>query len=299
MGKYLSYVRYNLLMNFIEVENYNLDLTLNSGQVFVWKKIDDFWYGSTVNGVIKLQQSQVQNGGLNEKKGIFWQTYPEKDNAEFIKEYLRLDDDYKIITQKIGQDVHVHKALQKFNGLRLLKQNFNETVISYIISTNKNIPAIKSSIAKLSEIYGQRLKVDGIEFFTFPNIEKLAEAKLEDLKISSIGYRAPYVLHTAQALASKNLNRDSDFQKMSEIQAREGLLKFMGVGPKVADCVLVYSLGFDNVTPLDRWGQRFLAQYYGLDPKLSYKEMRKWVQENFNGLAAWAGQYLFEMIRNG
>lgn len=285
-------------MNFIEIENYDLDLTLNSGQVFVWKKIGDFWYGSTVNGVIKLHQLPRQSAVQDGKRGIYWQTYPEKDNEKLVRQYLRLDDDYDQIVKAIQHDKHVNLALGKYQGLRLLKQDFNETIISFIISANKNVPAIKSSIDKLSRLYGSMLKVDGLDFYTFPLVEKIAEADLSDLKSTSIGYRVPYVLDTAKVLALKDRNAENSIVNLSESEAREELLELMGVGPKVADCVLVYSLGFDNVTPLDRWGQRFLAQYYGLDPKLSYKEMRNWVQKNFNGFAAWAGQYLFEMIRN-
>jgi len=276
----------NLVLNKIQVEDYNLDYTLSSGQCFVWKKDGKLWYGSTSQGLIVV--------GQEGKDTILWQTYPQSDNWELINKYFRIDFDYDKFVNLYPNDEYIQKSIVKYPGLRLLKQDFVEMVISYIIATNKNIPAIKKSIEKMSFHLGNKIIVNNKEYYTFPTLPRIFEATYDLLKTCSFGYRVPYIKETSSAL----LRTDLTDWGIDEDYDRARLLNFKGVGNKVADCVLVFGLGYDNVTPLDVWGKRSLTNYYGLDPKMNYQMMREWTKMKFNGFASWAGQYLFEMIRN-
>lgn len=273
--------------NSINVTNFDLDKTLTSGQFFVWEKSNEYWVGATIDGLIVLLQPNEHT--------ILWQTYPENNNLSLVTRYLRLDFDIDPLAIALSKDAYTKKAYDKYRGLRLLRQNVHEATISFIVSANNNIPAIRKSIKKLSTMCNRSVLFQNKEYYLFPKISAIAELSIEELKTCSFGYRAKYIKESAARLITWNLE---NFTRENEATIRNDLLTLPGVGNKVADCVLCYALGFDNVTPLDVWGQRILTQYYDIDPKLSYEKMRNWTQEKFFGYAAWAGQYLFEYIRN-
>jgi N-glycosylase/DNA lyase len=277
-----------MTLNTLEVENYNLDSTLTSGQSFVWRKENDLWFGSTIDGLIVLKQENPET--------ILWQTFPAKDNLELVKRYLRTDFDYSSFLSKVQNDLIVQNAIKNYPGLRIMQQNFFETVISFIISANNNITSIRNNIRKLSILFGEKVSLEGNEYYLFPKLENIAESTIEQLRSCSLGYRSEYVKTTAITLS--DAGEWFKIAKLDEDTTRNELLKLKGVGEKVADCILCYSLGFDNVTPLDVWGHRVLTNYYKVDSTKSYKQMRDWYQSNFYNLAAWVGQYLFEEIRN-
>lgn len=275
----------DITFNSINVDNYNLDTTLNSGQVFCWTNNNGIWFGATVDGLIILKQSKPNE--------ILWQTYPQSDNFTLLHRYLRLDFDFGKFIDSAQNDSYLSIALTKFPGLRLVSQNTYEAIISFVVSAFKNIPAIKQSIQILSRMYGEKVNVNGNTYHLFPKLERIAEAKIEDLRKSKIGYRAEYISATAKNILYNNIS----FIDQSESETRKTLLSLKGIGNKVADCVMCYSLGFDNVTPLDVWGQRVLTKYYKLEEKMSYSKMREWTQSKFTEYTAWAGQYLFELVR--
>ncbi len=267
--------------------NYNLHETLLGGQAFNWEKIGDTYYGNFQDKIVSLKYIDDH---------LYWNITPYMDDFGFIAKYLRLNVDYHGIVQKISIDDHIRTAIESHPNIRLLDQEFEQTILSFVVSSNKNIPAIRRSIKLLSERYGRRININTHTFYTFPTSKSLADASLDDLKQTGIGYRAPYLKRTAQLIVETNLPKK--IKELDEQNSRNLLLTLPGVGPKVADCALVYSLSFVNVTPLDIWGQRFLTKLYGLDPKLKYEDMRKWYQNYFNGLAGWAGQFLFEYVRS-
>lgn len=271
-------------MNEIELHNYNLEKTLLGGQSFNWDLIDGTFYGFFVDKVVKLRQ---------EENKLYWQTYPEKDNFDFIKQYLRLGVDYNKILTQINKDEWVDASIKKYPNLRILKQDFDQTLISYIISANNNINSIRRIVRNLSRSLGKQVTVDNLTFNLFPSVESIAQAPLETLLETKAGYRARYLKDSAQKLFVEG-------QKLSnnEDEIIKWLLEFPGIGEKVADAILQYSLGFDNVTPLDVWVQRILIDLYLVDSKANYKKMRAWLQSYFNGYAGWAGQFLYEYYRN-
>jgi N-glycosylase/DNA lyase len=226
---------------------------------------------------------------------LHWQTYPEKNNIDFIKNYLRLDVNYPRIIKKIQKDKHIKSAIKKYPDLRLLKQDFEETLLSFLVSSNNNIRSIRKIIRSMNKKFGRAIKIDGREIFLFPKTEVIAEAKLEDLLECKLGFRAKYLKGAAKYLLENDLSKK--IEKMSETDVRKTLLGIHGVGEKITDCVLVFGLGFDNVTPLDVWGKRVFTKFYKLSPKMKYEDMRFWASNYFEGYAGWAGQFLYEYIR--
>ena len=273
-------------MNKLLLPDYDLNMTLLGGQSFAWDFEDGYYWGFTKDKAIKLKKGN---------DSLYWQTYPKKDNFNFIKNYLRLDVDYLKIVKKIQKDNHMKLAIKKYPNLRLLQQDFEETLLSFLISSNNNIRSIRKIIRSMNRKFGKSINIEGRKIYLFPKTEIIAEAKLEDLLECKLGFRAKYLKAAAKYLTEKDLSKK--IKSMSESEARDTLLEIKGVGEKIADCVLVFSLGFNNVTPLDVWGKRAFTRFYKLNPKMKYEDMRKWIGNYFEGYAGWAGQFLFEYIR--
>lgn len=276
-------------MNTLFLENYNLSKTLLGGQSFSWEYIDGTYWGIIQDTVVKLKEKD---------NTIYWKTYPEKDKKELIEKYFRVNISYKKILEDIDKDKYVHKAILKYPGLRLLDMPFEQTVISFLISQNKNISAIRSSIKKLSQLLGEKIEIEKKVFYTFPTLKDISDAPLELLKSTGVGYRAEYLKNTSTQLLENNLiaeihkySNEKDIDKVREI-----LTSLHGIGNKVADCIMSYSLDFLDITPLDVWAKRFCNEYYCI-PTKNYLDTSKWLTEYFGKYTAYAGQYLFEYIR--
>lgn len=280
------------LTNKVELPNLAIDLILLGGQSFCWEKIEEGKFiGFDSEGIIELEYD-----GQN----LFWQTYPEQNDFAKIKEYFRLDVNHEPIHDLIFFDEKVKAAHKYSKTIRLLKQNFEIAFFSFIISQNNSLPIIRYRIRNLSEKYGNKLKHQGKIYHLFPKAEVLAEADIEDLKACKLGYRAEYIKEGAKYLLN-NSEFSSQLSKSNindEEKIREWLTQVKGIGEKVADCILLYGLGFDNVFPMDLWGKRILSNFYGIPEKSKYSKMRNWVKAYFRGYAGWAGQYLFEYARN-
>lgn len=226
----------------------DLDATLCCGQAFRWNKKDEWWFGIVGDTALKIRQ-------LDDELEF------ENAEPEFIHEYLNLDDDLGRIFGQIGKDEHVKNAIREFAGLRILRQNPWECLASYVCATYKNIPAIKQMLNNLARKFGEKIFLDNKTFYGFPSPEKLAKAPLEDLKKCGLGYRAKYLSETARRVCED----DFDFKRLKKERyerAREELLCFPGVGLKVADCVLLFSLGKLEAFPVDVWIKRIVVKYY-------------------------------------
>lgn len=276
-------------MNKTDLMRFNLETTLLGGQAFNFDfdKDENCFWGFMQDRVIKLKS---ENGYL------YWQTYPENDDFEFVKRYLRLDVDYPKILKEIQKDKHIKRAIKKYPNLRLLKQDFEQTLFSFILSTNNNIRSIRRITRMTCERFGKQVSVNGRKIHLFPETEVIAEAKLEDLLECKLGFRAKFLKGAAKHLLETNLHKT--IHSMSEEKARTALKEIKGVGDKISDCVLVFSLGFDNVTPLDIWAKRALMRFYKLNPKMKYNYMREWMSNYFEDYTSWAGQFLYEYVRN-
>lgn len=275
-------------MNKLIVPNYNFHQTLMGGQAFNWEFIDGAFYGTTQDRLIKIQ--------LGENDEIFWQTYPKNNEYDFLKQYLRLDINYEEILNKIKKDKHVEAAMEHSPNLRLLQQDFDQTTLSFIISSFNSIKSIKTRINRMKRDLGEKITVDDKDFYLFPKTEVIADARVELLQAHSLGYRAKYIKEAANILLREDLG--NKLASLDEESTRAELLKLPGIGDKVADCIMVFSLGYNNLTPLDVWGKRVFTDLYRLDSNMKYDDVRKWLNDYFEGHAAWAGQFLFEWYRS-
>lgn len=273
-------------MNRLKLQNYNLHQTLLGGQSFGWDYVCGYYYGFTQKRAIKMKW---------EDEYVFWQTYPEKDDSDFIESYLGLDRDFDNIKSTFRDDKHLKTAIEKFPNLRILRQDFEETLLSFLISPVNSIPSIRKRIRMMNKTFGDTVDADGVKIKLFPRTEVLADADLSKLLGCSLGFRARNIINAARSILEYDLA--SKVKSLSESEARSELKKIKGVGDKVADCVLLMALGFDNVFPLDRWGIRILTNLYDIDPKTNYDKMRQWFEDYHGEYAGWAGQFLFEWIR--
>lgn len=273
-------------MNKVKIDKYNLHTTLLGGQAFNWDFMDGTYYGFTQDKAIELRLVGDE---------LYWQTYPEKDDWEFIKNYLQLELEYDVILERINKDKNIQAAIENVSHVRLLNQDFEQTLLSFILTSHKNIKAVRKVVRDLSKKYGAQLTFNNHFYHHFPKTEVIAELSEDQLREVGAGFRAKYLQSTAKVLNSGILNIKNI---KNEDEVRKNLMALNGVGDKIADCVMAFSLEFYNITPIDIWGKRVLTDLYGLDENLKYPEMRKWYSQYFGEYTAYAGQILFEYLRN-
>lgn len=254
---------------------FNIALTLDCGQAFRWKQNSDLsWSGAVGNRVLKISQ----NGDT-----VILHSVSEKDFTDFWCDYFDLNRDYSELYKVFTNDKTLDGAVKKYYGIRVLNQNPWEALCSFIISQNNNIPRIKGIIERLCESFGEKLS-DGI--YSFPSAEKIAALTVDDLAPLRAGFRAKYILDAAKKVASNEIG----LNKITDLPIENGrteLQKICGVGPKVAECVLLFSCKKPEAFPLDVWMKRVVAEYYP-----------NGIPETIKPYAGIAQQYLFHMMRN-
>lgn len=253
---------------------FDLDQTLDCGQAFRWSKNNDgVWsgiaYGKHITVFKKDDSIIIEGANQNDFENIWYN-------------YFDLDRDYGKIISYVSQNDTVAKAAKFSGGIRLLNQEPWEALCSFIISQNNNIPRIKGIVERLCENFGK--KIDG--GYTFPSAETIAELSLEDLAIIRSGFRAKYILDAAQKISSGKIDLEA-LKTIDYDTARSILMTIKGVGPKVADCVLLYGLEHKNAFPRDVWINRALDQLFDGNIPDSVGEYGGIVQ-----------QYIFHYIRN-
>ena len=270
-----------------DYQKINVENSINSGQVFLWKKNKEFWYGVNGDDVLKVDE----NGNANS-----YQNY----NVDFFRKKDNLD---KII-KSISKDKTVKIAVKKFQGLRILRQDPFQCLISFIVSSNSNIPKIKSNIENISKKFGKKIKFQNQEFFLFPNPKKLAKVPINEITSCGVGYRAKFIKEAAKIIDKKEI--DFDYLKKCDYQdAKENICQIPGVGNKVADCVLLFSLDKLEAVPLDRWIIRILEKYYSKKFEMNtktitekqYNILHKKIVNHFGPFAGYSQQFLFKMER--
>jgi len=281
---------------------FSLEHTLRCGQLFRWEKLGGWWYGIVKDKVVKI-------GQIADK--LIFQMFPEKTTAEFIKNYFRLDDNLPSILSHIGKDEHINRAIQRCPGLRIGQQEPWECLISYICATFKSIPAIKNMIFNLSKRFGEKITFDSHDFYTFPKPSDLAQANREEIRSCRLGFRAERVFETSRILDREEFNLE-DLKKADYEGARQKLLSLPGVGQKVADCVLLFSLDKLEAFPVDIWVKRAILQFYpsyfesSFIERVSkrrsitsreYETISSFGRKYFGKYAGYAQEYLFTVSR--
>lgn len=246
----MNNIKFNGDKIYIEnVKNFDLEQTLDCGQAFRWSKDDQgVWHGIAFGKYIELS---TENGNI-----II--NHSNKDDFENIwRSYFDLDRDYSKIIKEVSSNATVAKAAVFSGGIRLLNQEPWEALCSFIISQNNNIPRIKGIIERLCENFGK--KIDG--GYTFPTSDVVAKLTIDDLSVIRSGFRAKYILDAAIKVSSGELDLLS-LKNTEYDTARQTLMTVKGVGPKVADCVLLYGLEHKNAFPRDVWINRALTQMF-------------------------------------
>jgi N-glycosylase/DNA lyase len=272
------------------MQNYcaiNVENSINSGQVFLWKRDGNHWYGINGQDILKISDS----GRIKSYQNIKTDFFRKNDNLE------------KII-KSISKDKTTKMAVSRYLGLRILEQDPFQCLISFIVSSNSNIQKIKISLENLSKRFGIKVEFQNKEFFLFPKPEKLAKASINEIKSCGVGYRARFIKEAANRTLLKKI--DFEYLKKCNYQdAKEEICYIPGVGNKVADCVLLFSLNKLEAFPLDRWMIRILEKYYSdqfqLETKTitekQYSILHEKIVNHFGPFAGYAQQFLFKMER--
>lgn len=258
------------------------------GQCFRWnKEEDDSFTGVAFERVLNVKKEN--------HKTVFSNTNLEDFNNIWY-DYFDLGRDYGKIKEKLSEDEILKEAVKFGDGIRLLKQEPFETLVSFIISANNGIPRIKNSIELLSERYGKLIgEYNGKGYHAFPTAEALSKLNIEELRETKIGFRAKYVSNASKRVYNGDADLDN-IKKMDTIEARERLMEFQGIGPKVSDCILLFSMEKYEAFPIDVWVKRIMEYFY-LKEDTGMKKIQKYGEEKFKYLAGFAQQYLFYYAR--
>ena len=272
------------------VDSFELKDIFECGQCFRWNKQEDGSY----EGVFGKNVANVKKEGKDVIiKGIF------KENIQkTVEEYFDLKRDYNQIKQSLSKiDENMKTSIKYGSGIRILNQDLWETIISFIISANNNIPRIKGIIERLSKKYGDKITWNNKEYYTFPTVEELKDVTIEEYRKLGLGFRDVRLYETTKMILEKKVDLNQMQKNPNTLEVREELLKLSGVGPKVADCILLFStLKRLEVFPIDVWVRRVMKELYIKkedETSLSKKQIEQIAQEKFGNLAGLAQQYLF------
>jgi len=255
-----------------------------SGQVFRFLPAEKGYIGVAGD---KRANIYMQDGNLH--------IFPcDESIFPFWRDYLDLDTDYTAIKDTLSFDDYVKESINYGSGLRILKQDPFETLISFIISANNNVKRIMGIIDRICTAFGEAKNDTFGTYYAFPTPAELIKASVQDFIECGAGYRAPYLAQTV-----KSINDGFDLEVIGEMEysdAKKKIQQLHGVGPKVADCILLFAYGFGQAYPLDVWVKRVTRSIY-LQDDCSLKEMSEFSYNKFGEYAGIAQQYMFFNVR--
>jgi len=260
------------------------------GQCFRWNKQEDGSYEGVFKNNIATLKKQNQD--------IIIEGVSSGNLAKEIEEYFDLNRDYEKIKETLTKiDKNMKTSIQYGQGILLLNQDLWETILSFIISANNNIPRIKGIIERLAKQYGTKITWKGKDYYTFPTPEQLKEVTIQEYRDLGLGFRDKRIYETTKMVLNKQIDLKQLHQNPNTFEVREQLLSLSGVGPKVADCILLFStLKRLEVFPIDVWVRRVMNDLYIKDKdenKVNKKQIESLANQKFGNLAGLAQQYLF------
>ena len=275
------------------IRDFDLDHIFDCGQCFRWTRNEDGSYTGTAFGrIVRMIWNPAKQllricGATPEDFENVW------------RGYLDLNRDYGEIKKYLAEkDTVIREAIDFGSGIRILNQEKWETILSFLISQNNNIPRIRKCIDSLAETLGAKIGTyDGKTYYALPTPEILAEASLEDLAPCRLGYRAKYLIDTAKLVREEGLDvlEALGQPEITADDARQSLCRYSGVGPKVANCISLFSMGKIDSFPIDVWVRKVMHQLYGIEEK-NVKAMAEFAAEKFCPYGGIAQQYLFYYI---
>ena len=260
------------------------------GQCFRWNEQEDGSYTGVIkNGIINVNK---------EDETITFTGICDKNIEEVVNEYFDLKRDYEKIKEQLGNiDEYLKTSIQYGKGIRILNQDLWETIRSFIISANNNIPRIKGIIERISQKYGNEIEWNGKKYYTFPTYEQLKDVTVQEYRNLGLGFRDIRLYETTQMILNKEVDLEKLKNNPNTQEVRNELLRLSGVGPKVADCILLFSdLKRFDVFPIDVWVRRVMNDLYikeDDETKVSKVKIEKLAEEKFGDLKGLAQQYLF------
>ena len=235
-----------------------------------------------------------------EKNDVIFKGICDGDIKAVCQQYFDLSYNYEDIKGRLSKiDIYLKTSIEYGFGIRILNQDLWETIISFIISANNNIPRIKGIIERISKAYGEAIIWNDKAYYTFPTVEELGQASIPDLRGLGLGFRDVRVYETTKMIGNKEVSLEDLRQENNLEKLREKLLLLPGVGPKVADCIMLFSLKKTEVFPIDVWVDRVMNELYnvGADdpirPNMNKKQIQLLAKEKYGDLAGLAQQYLF------
>ena len=274
----------------VDIDSFNLVHIFECGQCFRWEKQDDESYIGVIKDTVlrvKILDGKVHVKGVTLLDNI----------EEYLKVYFDLDTDYNKYKSKLSsKDEYLKRSIEFGYGIRILNQDLWEIIISFIISANNNIPRIKKIINAISKEYGNKIMFDGKEYYTFPTVEMLSKATVEELRKLGLGFRDKRVYNTTHMILENKIDLENLKTIDDTLKMKEELLKLDGVGEKVADCILLFALCRRDAFPVDVWVRRVMNDLYihsDNEEKLDKKMIRNIAEDKFEDIAGIAQQYLF------
>ena len=286
-------------MNIIEKENqiilegiskdFEPQHVFDCGQCFRWLREEDGSYTGVVQGrVINVKKENdliiLDNTNKEEFENIWFNYF------DLGRDYSKIKNELKVM------DEYLEKATEFGQGIRILQQDGWEMLISFIISANNRIPMIQRAINNLSERYGKFIgEYKGKKYYAFPTAEELSKVSVEDIRACQTGFRDKYIKSVVDYV-SENKEDVLSYRKLNTDECIKELVKFNGVGPKVADCIALFGMQKYDTFPVDVWVKRVMEEFY-VEDNLSLPKIRKFALEKFGDLAGFAQQYLFYYAR--
>jgi N-glycosylase/DNA lyase len=277
-----------------KIKNFELNHTFDCGQCFRWNETEKGNYiGVAFGKVVEIEK-------VDDDLKIYNTT--EEEFYSIWRKYLDLERNYSDIKEELSKDPLLKKSVDFGHGLRILNQDTFEITLSFITSANNRIPMIKRAIENMSKKFGEPLEYKGNTYYSFPTVESLKEANLEEIESCGMGFRAKYIKDTVDKIYEAKIDTskkefDLDYIKtLDDNESHDAMQIFSGIGPKVADCIILFSMEKQSAFPVDVWVKRAMQHFY-VAPDVSLKKIRDFGREKFGDLAGVAQQYLFYYAR--
>ncbi|MGG5462974.1 DNA-3-methyladenine glycosylase family protein [Clostridium sp. B9] len=290
-----------------DTQNFNIKQTFECGQCFRWERTESGSYiGVAFGRVIEVAQ---------EGNDVIIYNTNKEDFENIWMDYFDLERDYSKVKEALSWDDTLKSAVEYGYGIRILNQEPFELVISFIISARNSIPVIAKTIKKISERWGKAIEYKGNTYYAFPSVESLAKATVDEIRETGASFRSKYIFDTTQNIYKCDLAKagklEASEEEIEEVLAKydlekimamdadlchKGLQEFMGVGAKVADCIMLFSMKKSSAFPVDVWVKRAMMHFYGADDA-SLNKIRIFARERFGEYSGFAQQYLFYYAR--
>ena len=284
----------------IPAEDFDLEQTMTCGQTFCWHRINGKLYEQGAEESEQESRFYTFRDGealiVEEKEEEI--TVETELPREEVEEALGVHHDLEEIFQTFPDNVKLSEAREELWGLRIVQDKFFPCLISYLLSPQMRIPRIKKLHNEIARKYGEVIEFDGKELLRFPTREELSEASEEELRELGTGYRAKYIIETLEILEEEDFDPE-EICEMDYGEARERMKDLYGVGDKVADCVLLFSLGFYEAYPIDTWADKALKNHFEDLYSDDYGELSENMRNHFGEYSGYAQEYIFHAARQG